>query len=230
MWWLFRALSSAVFLLSVVLSIPISFDVGGRDAGLAYSLSLFLFYFFYSAIKLLTPDTSRVRWTITNFIRLSQGIVLPVLLIWALNRFSVDSGSSDWVARTVAHVTPGSKPNTWHEWFFGQGGVLENITLGGWEKTLRYSSPVFQLLEGFCSLLVIQAAGQMTRWLVNRGRSDTWLVSSSFMPLMCYPVKYTDKFFFRFCFLFSPDPSYQARSTSSGGLPCSPRLATSTPP
>lgn len=42
---------------------------------------------------------------------------------------------------------------------------------------LRWSTPVFQLCEGFCSLLVIQAAGQLTRWLVNRGeRSDSWMI------------------------------------------------------
>jgi hypothetical protein len=39
--WLFRVLSSAIFLLSIILSIPIAFDVGGRDCGLAFSLSLF---------------------------------------------------------------------------------------------------------------------------------------------------------------------------------------------
>ena len=39
-------------------------------------------------------------------------------------------------------------------------------------------SPVFQLLEGFCSLLVIQALGQLTRWLVNRSEwSDFWMLT-----------------------------------------------------
>lgn len=176
MWWFLRVLFSAVFLLSVVLSIPIAFDVGGRDAGLAFSLSLFLFYLLYSACKLATPDTSRFRWAATTLVRLSQWIVIPTLLIWSLNRFSVDAGSTDWVPRTFHHLTR-PKPDNLHEWFFGEKGVLEHLMLGGWDKGLSYSSPVFQLLEGFCSLLVIQAAGQITRWLVNRGRSDTWVVS-----------------------------------------------------
>lgn len=179
MWALIGALSGAIYLLTIVLSIPISFDVGGRDSGLAYSLSIFLFYFFYSFVKAITPPTSRVRWTLTNILRISQWIVLPTLLIWALNRFSVDTESSDWISRTLGHIRPVAKhTDSWHEWFFGQGGLLEHLTLGGWDKGLRYSSPIFQLLEGFCSLLVIQAAGQITRWLVNRGRSDTWVVSA----------------------------------------------------
>lgn len=177
MWRFINACSSAIFLLTIVLSIPIAFDVGGRDTGLAYSLALFSFYLFYSASKLLTPEKSRVRWLFTNLVGLSQWIVIPALLIWALSRFSVDAESAGWVSRTLSSVTSRHKPSSWSEWFWGQDGLLETLTLGGWDNILSYSSPVFQLLEGFCSLLVIQAAGQITRWLVNRGRSDTWVVS-----------------------------------------------------
>lgn len=247
MWWIFRVLLSTIFLLSVVLSIPIAFDVGGRDAGLAYSLALFFYYSAYSSIKiavrLAAPDdrasSQRLRWTVAATLRLSQWVVIPSLLIWSLSRFSIDSSSTDWVARTVAHVTGGesgaskvassaiggstgggfgisnffglisrgassasssiasasasaasakassstifsSRPasTSWNDWFFGRGGVVESAALYGWDAVLRYSSPIFQVLEGFCTLLVIQAAGQITRWLVNRGRSDSWLVST----------------------------------------------------
>ncbi|KAK8114150.1 hypothetical protein PG999_006219, partial [Apiospora kogelbergensis] len=167
MWWFLRIVFSSVFLLTIVLSIPISFDVGGRDSGLVYSLSLFLFYILYSALKLITPDKSRFRWTISMVIQSSQWVVIPGLLIWSLHRFAVDANQTDWVTRTH---------NTWGEYFFGDGGVVEDLTIGAWDSTLRYSSPVFQMLEGFCTLLVIQAAGQITRWIVNRGRSDTWVL------------------------------------------------------
>jgi hypothetical protein len=175
MWWLFRVLFSSAFLLTIVVSIPVAFDVGGRDSGLAYSLSLFAFYFAYSTIKIVTLESLRVRWAVTTLLRLSQWIVVPSLLLWALGRFAVDAGHTNWVERTLGGLTR-QKTSSWSEWVFGQGGVVETVTLGGWDNTLRYSSPVFQLLEGFCSLLVIQATGQITRWLVNRGRSDTWVV------------------------------------------------------
>jgi hypothetical protein len=87
----------------------------------------------------------------------------------------VDSNSSgDWVARTFDGKR--AQNASIKEWIFGSGGLLEMLTVGTWDKLLRYSTPFFQLAEGFCSLLVIQAAGQITRWLVNRGRSDTWMV------------------------------------------------------
>ncbi|TDZ15946.1 Uncharacterized protein Cob_v011315 [Colletotrichum orbiculare MAFF 240422] len=175
MWWFLRIIASAIFLLSITLSIPVAFDVGGKDSGLAYSLALCSFYFVYSAIAVVTPVESRVRWAISVILRLSQWIVIPGLLIWALGRFAVDAGATNWVERTLRGITH-SKSTSWGEWVFGEGGVVEIITLGGWDNTLRYSSPVFQLLEGFCTLLVIQAAGQITKWLVNRGRSDTWII------------------------------------------------------
>ena len=178
--WILRILSAAIFLTSIILSIPLAFDVGGRACGLAFSLSLASFYFFYSILRLTTPDRSRLRYALIQIIAWTQWMAIPVLLIWSLNRFSVDSNSSGgWVERTfggkrAAHVSV-------KDWIFGHDGLVESATVGTWDKLLRWSTPGFQLCEGFCSLLVIQAAGQMTRWLVNRGRrSDSWMVRVPF--------------------------------------------------
>ncbi|GJN67897.1 hypothetical protein PLIIFM63780_001930 [Purpureocillium lilacinum] len=175
MWWFFSVVLSSVFLFSIVLSIPVVFDVGGRDSGLAYSLSLFIYYLAYSAIRLVTPDRSRAGWAVSTTLRLSQWIVIPSLMIWALGQFAVDAGTTNWVERTLGGLLH-SKSTSWSEWVFGKDGLLETVLLGTWDKVLRYSGPGFQLLEGFCTLLVIQAVGQITRWLVNRGRSDTWVI------------------------------------------------------
>ncbi|MCJ1361555.1 hypothetical protein MMC16_000655 [Acarospora aff. strigata] len=174
--WILRVFSSAVFLTAIILSIPIAFDVGGRACGLAFSLSLASFYFFYSVLRLTTPDRSRLRYALIHTIAWTQWMVIPVLLIWSLNRFSVDSNSSGgWVERTFGGKRAADV--SVKDWIFGHDGLVEAATVGSWDKLLRWSTPVFQLCEGFCSLLVIQAAGQITRWLVNRGRrSDSWMI------------------------------------------------------
>jgi hypothetical protein len=176
---LLRVLSAVIFLTSIIFSIPLAFDVGGRTCGLAYSLSLSTFYFIYSVLRIITPtDRSRFRWAFVKIVGWSQWILMPTLLIWCLNRFSVDAdNSSGWVEKSF-----GGRPSQhvgFRDWVFGREGLLEMTAVGGWDKLLRWSTPVFQLCEGFCSLLVIQAVGQISRWLVNRGRSDTWMVRNS---------------------------------------------------
>ena len=173
--WLFRIFSSIVFLTVIVLAIPLAFDVGGRTCGLAFSLSLASFYFGFSVLRLSTPDASHVRYGLIQFIRWSQWLIVPSLLIWSLGRFSVDAESRGWVEKTFR--TTKARDASIAQWLFGPDGLVESVTLSSWDKLLRWSTPVFQLAEGFCSLLVIQAAGQLTRWLVNRGeRSDSWMI------------------------------------------------------
>lgn len=175
MWYITRILSALLFLFSVVFTIPLAFDVGGRTCGLAFSLSLSAFYFFYSALRLATPDRSRFRYVLVNTIAASQWIVIPTLMIWSLNKFSVDSDASAWVEKTFSGKR--AQHDTFYAWIFGSDGLVQSLTIGGWDKLLRWSTPVFQLSEGFCSLLVIQAAGQITRYLVNREGGDGWMVS-----------------------------------------------------
>ena len=177
--WIVRITSAVIFLASIIFSVPLSFDVGGRTCGLAFSLSLATFYFIYSVLRLATPDRSRFRYFLVQVIKYTQWIVLPSLLIWSLNRFSVDSDNNNgWVERTFSEKRAHNV--SIRDWIFGPDGLVEVLTIGTWDKMLRWSTPVFQLVEGFCSLLVIQAAGQITRWLVNRGgRSDGWMVSIS---------------------------------------------------
>lgn len=174
--WLFRILSSALFLTVTVSSIPLAFDVGGKTCGLAFSLSLATFYFIFSLLRLTTRERSWFRSSVIVLIRSTQWIIIPILLIWSLNRFSIDSdNTSSWVERTFSGKR--AQDSSVKEWLFGPDGLIETMTIGNWYKLLTWSTPVFQLVEGFCSLLVIQAAGQITRWLVNRGgRSDSWMV------------------------------------------------------
>ena len=82
-----------------------------------------------------------------NFLQI---FIIPAILVTVLNAFQLQS-----------------KPSTW----------THQILLKPWDWTLSKSTPVFTLIEGFASLLVIQAVGQICRWVVNN-RSDTWMVTS----------------------------------------------------
>lgn len=222
--WLFRVFSSALFLAVTVSSIPLAFDVGGKTCGLAFSLSLATFYFLISLLKLSTPDRSWFRSSVITILRATQWVVICVLLIWSLNRFSVETdNTSGWMERTFSGKR--AQDSSIQEWLFGRDGLVETVALGNWDRLLRWSTPVFQLAEGFCSLLVIQAAGQITRWLVNRGgRSDSWMVC--FDPdLSRHELTYL-----RLAFWYCPRPSSPAPSTSSGGFCNSPKSPTSMRP
>lgn len=173
--WFTRVLASTIWLCAIVFTIPLAFDIGGRTCGLAFSLALSSYYFFYTILRLVTPDNSRFRWTLGKLIQGTQFIVIPTLLIWSLNKFSVDSdNNSGWVERTFGGKR--AQDTSVYEWLFGRDGLVQNVTIGSWDKVLSYSTPVFQVLEGFCSLLVIQAAGQVTRWVVNRESGDSWMI------------------------------------------------------
>ncbi|KAI7153283.1 ICE2-domain-containing protein [Hortaea werneckii] len=178
---LLRFLSSTAFLFTIIFTIPLAFDVGGRTCGLAFSLSLAIYYFVLSLLRLATPTHSRWRRLGVNALAGLQMLVIPGLLIWCLNKFSVDTGdSANWVSKAFYNATrplyANSKP-TLKEWVFGKEGLLQNTLVGGWDKLLTYSTPGFQLTEGFCSLLVIQASGQVTRYLVNtEDGGDGWMI------------------------------------------------------
>ncbi|KAI5300418.1 hypothetical protein KEM55_007414 [Ascosphaera atra] len=180
------AFSSFFFLTAIVLSVPLAFDVGGRECGIAFSFSLASFYFFLSFLRVTTPKSSHIRNAFIFLVRSTQWLIVPALLIWSLDRFSAsdpETGfihdaketSLSWFERITHSSSSGGF--SFYEWLFGRNGLIEFTTLQTWDKVLNWSTPVFQLAEGFCSLLVIQACGQITRWLVNRGgRSDTWMI------------------------------------------------------
>jgi len=174
MWWFLRATAFVISHVLIVLTIPLAFDVGGRECGLAFSLSLAAFYFVQSLLRLITPPGSTYRKLIETLIRGTSWFTVLFLLIWSLNKFSVDAPGTGWVARTFGAKR--THDASIKEWIFGRGGLLESASIGGWDKLLRWSIPVFQIGEGFCSLLVIQAVGQISRWAVNQEHGDSWMV------------------------------------------------------
>ncbi|KAK4896574.1 hypothetical protein LTR27_005492 [Elasticomyces elasticus] len=176
-----RFIGSALFLFSIVFTIPLAFDVGGRTCGLAFSLSLAIYYLILSLLRIATPEQSTWRRAGVRALASMQALVIPTLLIWSLNKFSVEGTGEEagWMTRALYNATkPLHQSPSLKDWVFGKEGMLQHLMIGGWDKLLRYSTPVFQITEGFCTLLVIQAAGQVTRYLVNSGdQGDHWMIA-----------------------------------------------------
>ncbi|KAK4951541.1 hypothetical protein LTR10_010517 [Elasticomyces elasticus] len=176
-----RFIGSALFLFSIVFTIPLAFDVGGRTCGLAFSLSLAVYYLILSLLRIATPEQSTWRRAGVRALASMQALVIPTLLIWSLNKFSVEGTGEEagWMTRALYNATkPLHHSPSLKDWVFGKEGMLQHLMIGGWDKLLRYSTPVFQITEGFCTLLVIQAAGQVTRYLVNSGdQGDHWMIA-----------------------------------------------------
>lgn len=111
-----------------------------------YSLAVATFYFCLSSLRLGLRH-SRLRW-LPSVVSFFQILIIPSILVSVLNAFTTNSAPSTWTHRIL--LTP-------------------------WDWTLTKSTPLFTLIEGFASLLVIQAIGQICRWVVNN-RSDSWMV------------------------------------------------------
>lgn len=137
--------TNGVYLSLIILTIPLAFDVGGEECGLAFTLTLAVFYFSMATIRLLGRNTQFS--TITHIVYYSQHVIIPSLFVMFLNIYS-----------DPEHAYP-----LWNRILVPWRFFLENATAG------------FTILEGFCTLLVIQAAGQISRYLMKRN-SDFWTI------------------------------------------------------
>ncbi|KAI5962353.1 uncharacterized protein KGF55_003429 [Candida pseudojiufengensis] len=140
------ALFSTLYLVLIILTIPLAFDVGGVNCGLAFSLTTMVIYFILTTIRLIARRTRYFKWI--SMIYYSQHFFIPSILTYFLSYYNTN-------------VISNSKYNPVEIWKF----LLINAT------------PIFTILEGFCSLLLIQAIGQTISWLTIY-RSDSWLIIS----------------------------------------------------
>ncbi|EPS35713.1 hypothetical protein H072_10841 [Dactylellina haptotyla CBS 200.50] len=167
-----RFVSSASFILLIVVSVPLAFDVGGRDCGLAFSLAISTFYWILSILRLAINRRPSL-WPLLYLLGIMQYMIVPALLIFNLDRFQNDplplESAANKVRRVIGFTADEPEP------VGGEDPILwDRLTIVPWNAFLTIFTPIFQLVEGFCTLLVIQSVGQIGRWLVHRKKSDTW--------------------------------------------------------
>ncbi|ODV81226.1 ICE2-domain-containing protein [Suhomyces tanzawaensis NRRL Y-17324] len=150
---LLRAVLSTLYLVLIILTIPLAFDVGGVECGLAYSLTTFLLYFVLTTIRLITRKSRYFRWVLVLYYM--QHFLIPSILTLFLSYHTVPTSPVSSNSDANVRITPVSV----------------------WKIVLTNSTSIFTILEGFCSLLLIQAIGQTVNWLTVY-KSDSWLIVS----------------------------------------------------
>lgn len=110
-----------------LLAIPLAFDVGGEQCGVAFSFLLAVIYVCTCTWRWLFRRTK--IYVFTSFLYYCQVLAVPPLLLVHL---SFCPQEPKWIARAVLP----------------------------WQLILTYATGLFTLLEGFCTLVVIQACGR----------------------------------------------------------------------
>lgn len=143
-----RILFSSVYLIYIILTIPLSFEVGGINCGLSYSITILILYFCLATFRVL-----KYHRFISSFLYYMQHLLLPTLLSFFLSIFKEnDSICLNSIFERI-----------W--WLY---------IVKFWKIFLMNSTPLFTILEGFCSLLSIQALGQVSKYIKNK--SDNWSI------------------------------------------------------
>lgn len=154
----FTTLSSLLYMFLIIVTIPLAFDVGGEDCGIAFTGTLSLFYLILSTFRILAQNTN-FKYIMSTLYHL-QPIIIPSLLILHLSLFSVTTKSP------VFLPLPASNDPIFKVW----------LSLSGpWRWFVKNATPLFTTMEGFCTLLVIQTAGRLATWLIRK-RSDSWII------------------------------------------------------
>jgi hypothetical protein len=185
-------------LLQVILYLPLTLDVAGQDAFLALSASLAVYYAFLSTIRALTRRTKLEwlgdLLAVFQFL-VVPACLLIVFNVYSppsesyFNRkyteinATLSAPASNLQSGFFSSTAPSSADGSdqaGEEPFFGEyaSQVIHRLVAityylarnvpPWWHMLLRLSSPVFSLLEGIATLLVIQVVGSFSRWLIAR--------------------------------------------------------------
>lgn len=145
-----RAMLTTFYMVLIILTIPISFQVGGVYCGLAFTVTLFNIYW-----VLTTLSVAFKRNFIIQILYYSQHLLIPSLLTLFLSVFN----------------------NSNINLLKSENMIYYKFVLKPWRFFIIHSTPLFTLLEGLCTILAIQSIGQTFEWL-KYNKSESWVIMS----------------------------------------------------
>ncbi|SCU90833.1 LAMI_0E03774g1_1 [Lachancea mirantina] len=172
-----RVCLTSFYLFLVLITVPISFQVGGLYCGLAFTVTLFNLYFVTATLKIVAR-AHRAAW-ITSLAYYAQHFIIPSLLFLFLSGFSNDELKKQLDTNTkpeeslVDLLRRATQSQTWVFYYYYYQCVVRP-----WQYLLLRSTPYFTLLEGFFAVLGIQAVGETNRWFLRRKKSNMWVIWS----------------------------------------------------
>ncbi|GJN93524.1 hypothetical protein Rhopal_006581-T1 [Rhodotorula paludigena] len=164
----------------VLLYLPLTLDIAGKECMLALSLLLTVSFGVSATLHLIVRNT-KLKPLSTLFAWLTP-LLIPALLLLTLNLYSTSPAASASLKDRILHAThpspssPGTpSPSSPSSPLSATLLSLARSAPSAWERVLRTSSPVFVILEGLCTLLCIQAVSRFTIARIETTRSPDLL-------------------------------------------------------
>lgn len=187
-----RISSAALYLVLTLVSIPISFKIGGLQCGLSFTVTLFNLYLISTTLSVLARRSCNRGYVFaTSILYYSQHLVIAPLLFLFLSGFSneefnrflssvgsyqeldPDGSFLDLLKHRILMATTAENSKNWTLYYYYFKFIVQP-----WQWLLSYSTPFFTLLEGFFTILAIQAIGETNKWLSYEMNSNTWIITS----------------------------------------------------
>lgn len=145
-----RAGLTTFYMILIILTIPISFQIGGVYCGLAFTVTLFNIYCVLTTLSVLFK-----RNFLLQIFYYSQHLLIPSLLTLFLSVFQ----------------------STNINLLKNENLLYYKFVLKPWKFFIQNSTPLFTMLEGLCTILAIQSIGQTFNWL-KYNKSESWVIIS----------------------------------------------------
>ncbi|CAR25054.1 Protein ICE2 [Lachancea thermotolerans] len=171
-----RVCLTSFYLLLILITIPISFQVGGLYCGLSFTVTLFNLYLITTTLKIAARARGLAKLASAAYY--AQHFFIPSLLFLFLSGFSNDELKRQIDTNTrpdeslIDLLRSTTQSQTWVFYYYYYQYVVRP-----WQFMLLRSTPYFTLLEGFFTVLGIQAVGETNRWLSRGNGSNMWVIS-----------------------------------------------------